>query len=365
MTIALACLREALAKPPGVEAPTISSLFHPHVLARKHLCRWHTPYSNVFHNSILDELSLADVLQLFDVMLISIKVKMHENYGAGLLHFHQYCDSHNIAENNCMPASDHLLAAFIASWARKYWLAGLHFWHNLHGAPWYGHILLCTSTARLAKLIPSLSKCPRCPPVTLDHMHALFKGLDLLNTFDAAVFAVACVAFWSCCRLGKLVIDSENSFNPARHTTHGEGVDIIASKLNNIINPISALKHHLSVNINIPPTTPFFAYKNTSGGWTMLTCPWFLARCNQVWRNMDMLELSGHCFCIRGASELLLRGIPPDIVAMQGHWKSRAFLDYWCEIETILPLFITSSFTNAQMALVKSSMDTYARCYSK
>ncbi|KAG0705616.1 DNA breaking-rejoining enzyme [Suillus ampliporus] len=353
----------------------------------------------VFHNSILDELPLADVLQLFDIMLISIKIKTHKNYGAGLLCFHQYCNSCNITENNCMPASDRLLAAFIASWAGKVatttaqnWLSGLHFWHNLHGAPWYGHVLLRTYTAGLAKLVPSSSKCPCHPPVTLDHMHALFKGLDLSNVFDAAVFAMACVAFWSCVRLGELVIDSENSFNPARHvaqsapprrrnlpnqipfivlripwtkTTHGEGADIVASKVDDITNPVSALEHHLSANVNIPPTAPFFAYENTSGGWTTLTRPWFLARCNQVWRNADMLELSGHCFRIGGASELLLRGIPSDIVATQGCWKSRAFLDYWREIETILPLFITSSFTDARMALVKSSMDTYTRRHSK
>ncbi|KAG1819183.1 uncharacterized protein BJ212DRAFT_1221232, partial [Suillus subaureus] len=66
-----------------------------------------------------------------------------ENYGSGLLCFHQYCDSRRIPESLCMPAPDHLLISFIASWAGKVagstvqnWLAGIHFWHNLHGAPW-------------------------------------------------------------------------------------------------------------------------------------------------------------------------------------------------------------------------------------
>jgi len=110
-----------------------------------------------------------------------------------------------------MPASNRLLASFIASWAGKVtatttqnWLAGLHFWHNLHSTPWFGHGLLRSATTGLAKVVPDSSKHPQRPPVMLEHMLALFRGLDLSNAFDAATFAVACVTFWCCCRLGNL-----------------------------------------------------------------------------------------------------------------------------------------------------------------
>ncbi|KAG2343825.1 hypothetical protein BDR05DRAFT_883462 [Suillus weaverae] len=100
--------------------------------------------------------------------------------------FHQFCNSRNIAENSCMPASDRLLATFIASCAGKVatttaqsWLTSIHFWHNLHGAPWHRNTLLCMSMARLAKLVPDSSKRPHHPLVTLEHMHILFRGLDL------------------------------------------------------------------------------------------------------------------------------------------------------------------------------------------
>ncbi|KAG1888310.1 hypothetical protein F4604DRAFT_1570059, partial [Suillus subluteus] len=188
-----------------------SSSFCPIVPAHNHLCRWFAMHSDSFHNSILEELPLVDVLKLFDVMLISIKVKTCENYGAGLLRFHQYCDSRSIPEKNRMPASDCLLASFVASWARKVattmaqnWLAGLHFWHNLHSAPWFGHGLLHSATAGLTKVIPDSSKHPHRPPVTLEHMHALFQGLNLSNAFDMATFAVACITFWCCCRYGSV-----------------------------------------------------------------------------------------------------------------------------------------------------------------
>ncbi|KAG2337080.1 hypothetical protein BDR05DRAFT_978613 [Suillus weaverae] len=268
----------------------------------------------------------SDILQLLDVMLISIEPKTRENYSAGLLHFHQFCDSHNIAEDRRMPASDRLLASFIASCAGKVattnaqsWLARLHFWHNLHGA----------------------------------------QGLDLLNTFDAAVFGVACVAFWCCCRLGELVVDSVSSFDSSRHVSHGAP-----------LRPCTLPNQTPFIIIRIPWTkmthgegVDIIASKCAGGGWAAMTRPWFLARCNQIWKEAELPELTGHCFCIGGASELLLRGIPPDIVAMQGRWKSRAFLEYWRKIESILPLFVTSSSMDARIALVYLSMDSFAKCY--
>lgn len=140
-------------------------------------------------------------------MLISIEVKTCENYGAGLLRFHQYCNLRKIPESLCMLAPDHLLALFITSWAGKVagstiqnWLAGIHFWHNIHGVPWHGCTLVCTAASGLNKVVLQSSKRPRRPPVTLEHMHTLFCLLDLSNLFDTSVFAIAATSFWSCCR---------------------------------------------------------------------------------------------------------------------------------------------------------------------
>ncbi|KAG2359626.1 hypothetical protein BDR07DRAFT_1452269 [Suillus spraguei] len=301
-------------------------------------------------------------------MLMLIKTKTHENYGAGLLCFHQYCDSCSIPEKSRMPTSDQLLASFIASWAGKVatttaqnWVAGLHFWHNLHGAPWFGHGLLCSAMAGLAKVVPESSKCPCWPPVTLKHMHALFRGLDLSNTFDAAVFAVACMAFWCCCRLGELVINSLTLFDSDKHISRSTLI-FCHSLLNQIPftifyipwaktthGEVMVLDHHLSSNSKVPPTAPLFAYETAGGGWAPMTRPWLLAsRCNQVWRDTGLSELMG---------------IPPDVVAMQGCWKSCTFLEYWHKIESILPLFVTSSFTDAHISMVHSSMDLFAHHY--
>ena len=41
--------------------------------------------------------------------------KMHEGLGAGLLHFNQYCDAIGLPEEGWMPASELLLALFVAN----------------------------------------------------------------------------------------------------------------------------------------------------------------------------------------------------------------------------------------------------------
>ncbi|KIK93111.1 hypothetical protein PAXRUDRAFT_145753, partial [Paxillus rubicundulus Ve08.2h10] len=65
-------------------------------------------------------------------------------------------------------------------------------------------------------------------------------------------------------------------------------------------------------------------------------------------------------FHIGGTTELLLQGISPDIIATQGRWTSRAFLQYWRRIETILPLFISSSSDVAHLHSIDSIMDNFS-----
>ncbi len=107
-----------------------------------------------------------------------------------------------------MPAPETLVAAFVARHAGSVrhdtignWLAGLAVWHAINGAKWPGGSILAYARKGAKKLEPP--PLAKRPPVTLEHMHALFAGLDLANTFDAAVFAVACSAFWGCRRYAR------------------------------------------------------------------------------------------------------------------------------------------------------------------
>src|SRR5882724_965176 len=47
--------------------------------------------------------------------------------------------------------------------------------------------------------------------------------------------------------------------------------------------------------------------------------------------------------CISGTTHLLLLGVDPFIVMVQGRWSSNSFLLYWRKSEEIVPLFISFS----------------------
>ncbi|KAF8573686.1 hypothetical protein K439DRAFT_1624891 [Ramaria rubella] len=154
-----------------------------------------------------------------------------KNYAAGLLHFTKFCNDFSIPKSLRMPASESLLSSFISTRGTgsvsegtiRSWLEGLKLWHHINSAPWHGgaelkHVIevSISSLACFAFLIllgaasftPASLHMQKHNPVTFEHIIALRRRLDLTNSFDVAIFAVTCIAFWSCCRLGELLIDS-------------------------------------------------------------------------------------------------------------------------------------------------------------
>jgi len=142
------------------------------------------------------------------VMVNCILPNTLKNYAAGISRFIKFCDDFSIPEMECMPASEILLSTFISMHgaglvgksAMKSWLLGIELWHRINDAPWYSGPVLSQALEGAAKLTPSSSHHARCDPVTIEHIHALRQNLDLTNAFDIAIIAVACIAFWCCCR---------------------------------------------------------------------------------------------------------------------------------------------------------------------
>ncbi len=56
--------------------------------------------------------------------------------------------------------------------------------------------------------------------------------------------------------------------------------------------------------------------------------------------------------------ELLLAGVPPEIVAAIGGWTSLAFLLYWRRMEEILPMSTSRAYR-------KSHIDDLAKIFEK
>lgn len=183
------------------------SPFRPPCLAKDRIRSWSSPFSTSQRNNILSEIPPENAHILLDTMLSSLDEPTRSCYAAGLLRYTQFCDGLDVSEERRVPASETLLASFIASWAGKIsssttsnWLAGLHFWHQYQGAQWHGANMLRITQSGVDKLVPPSSRRPKRSPVTLQHMHCLVNGLDRNNPFDASVLGSTTTAFWGACR---------------------------------------------------------------------------------------------------------------------------------------------------------------------
>ncbi|KAJ8518023.1 hypothetical protein ONZ45_g4856 [Pleurotus djamor] len=338
--------------------------------------------------------------KLNEVVLASWSDQTKSNYGAGILRFNQFCEKERIPEQDRMPASPTLLAAFAADAAGSVsrsailsWFSGLKAWHTMNGATWYGDDLFVSQAKQGAsKMAPSLSRRPTRPPVTLEHIISLSHSLDQSSSFDSAVWVVALCAFWGCCRLGELTVKSSNSFNPTYHVSRSTSVSyhqsIPSSSSNSTIPslhlsipwtkttkesgalllitgrpslcPCDAMRNHLSVNVGIPPDSHLFSYRSPSGSWCAMSKTAFLERCTSVWSSHGLTsDVKGHSFRIGGATELLLSGVPPEVVASVGRWKSSAFLLYWRRIEEILPHSISRTYDPDRIKLVAAAFEKF------
>lgn len=199
----------ATSRPNECTAIITPSTHCPPVLASDRVLLWTTPHGIDFQHELESLLPKSTILKMFFVVLHSLDIDTCSNYGVGLLCFTQFCNRISIPENKCMPASHDLLSAFVADTSGTVsdstvnnWLSGLHYWHIVYGADWHGSSLelLHHMCRGLLWVVPPSSKCARRPPVTLEALTQLHDGLDLCNSFDISVFAIACVAFWCCCR---------------------------------------------------------------------------------------------------------------------------------------------------------------------
>jgi len=358
------------------------------VSAADRCLHWLTPYGLNHLNALAAHVPHALIARQRVVLVKAIKPKTLSNYGAGLLRFIQFCDEFHIPEPLCMPCPEWLLSIFIttrgagsvAGGTLRTWLLGLQLWHVVNGTPWHSAAQLKRSIQGSSAIAPHSTSRPKRPPVTLAHLLALRNSLNLDNTFDAAVFAIATVAFWCQCRLGELCVDVV--FDPLLHASrcspqnsgitismiryhsfwapstktspHGEEIRWIDSKC-----PCSAewaFQNHWIINSHLPTTAHLFGFETSTGSFQPMRKHWFLDRCNEIWSVSGLSAMPGHSFRIGGTTHLLLLGVDPFIVMAQGRWKSTAFLEYWRLCEEIIPTFVSFSLTSQSSLLSTMSL---------
>jgi len=112
-----------------------------------------------------------------------------------------------------------------------------------------------------------------------------------------------------------------------------------------------AFDNHLNMNAHCPPNTHLFTFATESGSFTAMRKSWFMSHCNEIWMGHGLDHMLGHSFRIGGTTHLLLLGVDPFIVMVQGHWKFAAFLEYWHNCEDIIPMFIGFSLNSRSSVL--------------
>lgn len=363
---------------------------------------WLSPFACRRLSTLHKMVSQDKASLFFKVMITSLDPGTRDSYAGGLKRFIKWCNNKGIPDKLGMPASADTLALFLALEGRglsnsthNNWLAGICFWHTIHGADWHGNGHIVTQLCKGLKKVAVPPKRAKRPPITLEHMESLHANLDLSSPKDAAVWAVASIAFWSVCWLGKLVYPDKAPFTKEKYvrrlatilflrtgptsvdpsgteyaTLHipwskmskFEGAHIsITAQPNSLLCPLAALRNHLKVNEDIPSKATFFSFIDSQSldGFLRLTPTDLMSRANAIWVGQDFPSMEGHGFRIGRATHLLLMGTPPQVVKAQGHWTSCAFMEYWQEVQVVIPGFILQHNTSDTFVRLLSLVDSY------
>ncbi|EPS94927.1 hypothetical protein FOMPIDRAFT_13446, partial [Fomitopsis schrenkii] len=274
-------------------------------------------------------------------------------YGSGLRKFHLFCDIFSIAESDRLPASFEPVGRDVI---RKY-LTAIRAWHLAQGWP------APLSSDQLSAIDFHLRglerhvgarRVPPRPPVTIHMLAALRADLNLNDPFDACVWAAAACAFWGLMRFGEVTVPSRAAFDGSKHIKRMDALsaydvngklyarlDLPAAKTAKTgeiqsvylviqgpaVCPISALKNLTEV-VPAGPADPLFSWRDRSGTVRPLVRDAALKRINSILREHGWGTSFGHSFRIGSAAFFLAQGADPEIVRLQGRWRSMAYQVY-------------------------------------
>jgi hypothetical protein len=171
--------------------------------------------------------------------------------------------------------------------------------------------------------------------------------LNLNSPFDACVWAIATCAFWGMMRLGEATVKSRDTFNPSLHLTRGDAFQALDMHRRRYVRldlpsaktakpgekqsiwlvpqkglcPIDAL-HNLCRVVPARKEHPLFSWSDNSGSVRPMAKTKFMERFNAILLSKKAQQVFGHSFRIGGASHYLASGVNPEIVRLDGRWRS-------------------------------------------
>lgn len=287
-----------------------------------------------------------------------------ESYVNAVEKFIAWARALGFQDQEIQPASEDLICFYIAQFVGRFGesharthLNAIRQWHLQHGHTWESSLRVETIINGIKKAKPASSIRSNRPPVTLDMMKTLRKGLNLRFPEDACCWAIACIAFWGACRLGELVTkrtteadnrthprvadivhisdDCSSIFLPYTKTHQNRGEITHIFRQEDELDPIMALKRHISLS-RLSPNHLIATFLRPNGSMIQMSKDRFMELCNKVWMSKGGSRVTGHSFRIGGATVFLEYGVESDIVKRLGRWKSDAALLYWRNLPRVL-----------------------------
>ena len=188
----------------------------------------------------------------------------------------------------------------------------------------------------------------------------------LSTPLGASAFACLATCFFATGRVGEFTVQRLDGFNPEFHVSKNQlsydqnregqqvtvlhlprtkaspqGEDVCWAKQDGLMDPNTALAHHLEVN-DPPQDGHLFAYRHKNGH-QPLTKSKFLAELARAARAAGLEPLHGHGIRIGSTFEYLLRGVPFDMMKVKGRWSSDAFTLYLRKHAQILAPYIQAA----------------------
>ena len=275
--------------------------------------------------------------------------------------FHSFCITYNVTEP--FPLSEQLLYSYasylsvqgLAPQTGKSYLSALRSMQISLGLldlgeqsslPVLKRVQAGISRARLLKGPTTRIRLP----ITAHLMNRMRVSLSASsNPEKVVIWAVVCSAFFGFFRLGELLPDSVNSFNPALGLAWGDvaldnqaaprmvqfhlkrskcdqfgaGTDIVVGVTGAELCLVTVLLY-----IELRGTRPRAFFLNSS--FRPVTKPWFIQKVREFLNSVGAphLQFASHSFRIGAATTAAMVGVEDSMIQTLGRWHSAAFLQY-------------------------------------
>ncbi|KAK4696910.1 hypothetical protein P7C70_g8297, partial [Phenoliferia sp. Uapishka_3] len=317
-------------------------------------------------------------LEVVSAHLSGFSVSKREDLGAALKSFHIWCDVEGVPDDLRGPVNTVVLVRYLAALAGRFRgellksrVNLLRDWHRMHRIEWEvdeEELVMYYANGYTNAPPPKYKR----EPLLTDHIVAmlLHPSFDPTDPFDLAWASATTLGHASILRSGEFTCPSKPKWDPSFNVTLGhlsevvvpsatapttkyelhlpwtktkkslgETVGVAELGVDHPACPVAWLKRHVAGN-KVQLAEGLWSYTSTmprsKGQRFVLTKAAWIKRTNELLLLCGLPALDGHSVRIGGATQLLMNGVPPEVVKAQGRWASDAFQVYWRYVTVIL-----------------------------